>query len=157
MAVGAAVAATDDDSDSLTYSLTGADASSFNVDSDGQIKVGTGTSLDYEAAKNDYTVIVQVHDGKNPSGGVDTAIDDTIVVTINVTDVNEMPEFDSATATRSIAENSLENATVGAPVTATDPDTSDTSYLFIERRGRKLIHHRQSGPNQGWHLTHARP
>ena len=121
--VGSVVEATDDDTgDTLAYSLTGADATSFTIDSTGQIKVGASTTLNYESSKKSYTVIARVHDGKNASGGSDTTIDDTIVVTINVTNVNEAPEFNSATATRSIAENSLENATVGAPVTATDPD-----------------------------------
>ena len=87
--VGAVVGATDPDSDSLTYSLTGTDESSFTVDNTGQIKVGTTTTLDHEAVKNSYTVIVQVHDNKNAGGTTDTTIDDTIVVTINVTDVDE--------------------------------------------------------------------
>ncbi len=87
--VGAVVGATDADNDSLTYSLTGTDASSFTVDNTGQIKVGATTTLDHEAVKNSYTVIVQVHDNKNAGGTIDTTIDDTIVVTINVTDVDE--------------------------------------------------------------------
>ena len=88
--VGAVVAATDLDGDTpLTYSLIGADASSFTVDSNGQIKVGASTTLDYESSKKNYTVIVRVHDGKNASGGSDTTIDDTIVVTISVTNVEE--------------------------------------------------------------------
>ena len=144
--VGAVVAATDADSDSLTYSLIGADATSFTIDGNGQIKVGSSTTLNFESAKKSYTVIVQVHDGKNANGGADTTIDDTIVVTIDVTDVNEAPEFNSATATRSIAENSLENATVGAPVTATDPDAgasltyslsgADASSFTIDNNGQ---------------------
>ena len=126
--VGAVVKATDQDSgDTLVYSMIGTDAGSFTIDTGtGHVKVKTGTTLDYEAVKNSYTVIVQVHDGKNVGGTPDTAIDDSIIVTINVTDANEAPGFDSATAARSIAENSAENATVGATVTANDPDASDT-------------------------------
>ena len=126
--VGTVVKATDQDSgDTLVYSMIGTDAGSFTIDTGtGQVKVKTGTTLDYEAVKNSYTVIVQVHDGKNVGGTPDTAIDDSIIVTINVTDANEAPGFDSATAARSIAENSAENATVGATVTANDPDASDT-------------------------------
>ena len=126
--VGAVVKATDQDSgDTLVYSMIGTDAGSFTIDTGtGQVKVKTGTTLDYEAVKNSYTVIVQVHDDKNVGGTPDTAIDDSIIVTINVTDANEAPGFDSATAARSIAENSAENATVGATVTANDPDASDT-------------------------------
>ena len=114
--VGTAVEATDlDTGDTLTYSLTGADASSFTIDSSGQIKVGTSTTLNFESAKKNYTVIVQVHDGKNASGGADTTtIDDTIVVTINVTNVDE-----AGTVTLAPTQPAARS-----PVTATltDPD-----------------------------------
>ena len=48
-----------------------------------------GTSLDFEAAKKSYSVTVEVKDGKDAAGAVDAdeAADDTIAVTINVTDV----------------------------------------------------------------------
>ena len=86
--VGDPVTATDPDrGDTLTYTLSGADASSFTIDGNGQIKVGQGTSLDYET-KTSYTVAVNVSDGKDQSGGADTAVDDTVDVTINVTDVS---------------------------------------------------------------------
>ena len=126
--VGTVVGATDQDNDSLTYSLTSTDASSFTVDNTGQIKVGDTTTLDYESAKNTYTVVVQVTDSKDPAGVTETnpTIDDNITVTINVTDVNEAPEFDSETATRSIAENSVADTNVGAIITATDPDADAT-------------------------------
>ena len=42
-------------------------------------------------AKSSYSVIVSVRDSKNASGVADTATDDTIAVTINVTDRNEPP------------------------------------------------------------------
>ena len=85
--IGAAFSATDPESDTLTYALGGADASSFDWDADKkQIKVKA--DLDYES-KNTYTVEVTVHDGKNGSGGADTTVDATIVVTVDVIDVNE--------------------------------------------------------------------
>ena len=93
--MGAAVSATDPDGDTLTYSLTGADAGSFTVDGDGQIKVAQGTNLDYET-KTSYSVTVNVSDGKDATGGPDAAIDASVAVTINVTDVVET----TATATR---------------------------------------------------------
>ena len=89
--VGAAVAATDQDGDTLTYTLTGTDAGSFTIDSSGQIKVGQGTNLDYETTTG-YSVTVNVSDGKDSSGGEDTAVDATIDVAITVTDVE--PETD---------------------------------------------------------------
>ena len=78
--VGAAVTATDADDDSITYSLTGADASSFAINSEtGQITVGVGTSLDYET-KTSYSVTVSASDG---------TLSGTIAVTIAITDVRE--------------------------------------------------------------------
>ena len=89
---GDPVEASDLDNDTLTYSLTGTDAASFTidtVDNTGQIKAGATTTLDYEAVKDSYTVIVRVHDNKNAIGNADPTIDATILVTINVTDVEE--------------------------------------------------------------------
>ena len=45
---------------------------------------------------------------------------------VTVADVNEPPEFDSATATREVPENTEAGENIGAPVTANDPDTGDT-------------------------------
>ena len=39
---------------------------------------------------------------------------------------NRPPEFDSATATREVPENTEAGGNIGAPVTAADPDTGDT-------------------------------
>ena len=115
--IGAAVAATDPDittdntdadpgdatADALTYSLSGTDAASFDiVSTSGQLK--TRAALDYET-KTSYAVTVTASD---------TALSDTITVTINVTDVNETPVpppnnapvfTDGTTTTRSVAEN----------------------------------------------------
>ena len=95
--IGAAVAATDADSgDTLTYSLGGDDAASFDiVSTSGQLQ--TSAALDYET-KSSYSVTVTAYDGRSGA--------DRITVTINVTDVNEPPVFtEGTTATRSVAEN----------------------------------------------------
>ena len=129
--VGAVVGATDLDSDTLTYSLTGADASSFTIDSTGQIKVGTSTTLNFESAKKSYTVIAQVQDGKNANGGADTTIDDAIVVTINVTNVNEKPTFtDTDPTARSVAENTQAGVDIGNAIAATDPESDTLTYTL---------------------------
>ena len=79
--IGTALSATDADNDTLTYSLSGADADSFSiVNTSGQLQ--TSAALDYET-KVSYTVIVSVSDGNGGS--------DSITVTINVTDVDETP------------------------------------------------------------------
>ena len=79
--VGNPVVATDDgEGDTLTYTLGGADADSFDIDSStGQITVGDGTQLDYET-KDRYDVTVTATD---PSSGAS----DTTTVAIMVTDV----------------------------------------------------------------------
>ena len=79
--VGAVVTATDADNDTLTYSLEGTDAASFEIDSGtGQIKTVTGVTYNHEATKNSYSVTVKASDG---------TASDTIAVTVDVTDVDE--------------------------------------------------------------------
>ena len=74
--IGTAVSATDPYNDPLTYTLSGADASSFAIDATtGQLR--TSIQLDYET-RSTYTVTVNVTDGTLTS---------SITVTINVTDV----------------------------------------------------------------------
>ena len=89
---GGVIAATDSDSDDiLTYTLTGTDAGSFEIDSNGQMKTKTGVTHDFnfEAAKNSYSVTVNVSDSKDVAGDADTVIDDTIAVTIDLTNEDE--------------------------------------------------------------------
>ena len=123
----------------LAYALGGTDAGKFSISSTtGQITVGTGTTLDYETTKSySVTVTMTVSGTASTKTGADTGLspnetgDYVIPVTINVTDVNEAPEFTGTTAARSIAENSTATATVGAVVTANaDPD-GDTLYYSL--------------------------
>ena len=68
--VGAVVTATDADNDTLTYSLEGTDAASFEIDSGtGQIKTKSGVTYNFEAAQNTYEMTVKADDG---NGGTDT-------------------------------------------------------------------------------------
>ena len=81
--------------------------------------------------KDSYEVTVSVHDSKDASGITDTATDDTIAVTITVTNVNEPPEFPSTeTGARSVAENTPASRNIGLPVSATDPDAGDTTLTY---------------------------
>ena len=122
--IGAPIAATDADNDTLTYTLGGTDASSFSIiNTSGQLQ--TRASLDYET-KNAYTVRVSVSDGK---GGTDS-----ITVTINVTDVNEVPTnnapvfTDGPRTTRTVAENTAPGQNIGVAVSATDTDNDTLTY-----------------------------
>ena len=130
--IGEPVTATDsDDGDTLTYSLQGTDSGSFTINSStGQIK--TYTTLDHET-KDSYHVAVFVRDSKDIFGDPDTVDDDSIDVTINVTDVNEKPAFDStAPTTLNIIENTAAGIDIGSPVTATDPDIGDTLTYSLD-------------------------
>ena len=114
--IGSAVAATDPDDDTLTYTLGGTDAAAFSiVSTSGQLR--TNAALNYESDAS-YSVRVSVSDGNGESDSID--------VRINVTDVNEAPIFANSTATRSIAENTGSGEDIGSAVTATDPDAGDT-------------------------------
>ena len=118
--VGLPVTATDTDSgDTLTYTLEGTDAASFNlvtISGSAQIRTRSGVTYDYEAQPS-YTVIVKADDG---NGGTDT-----VTVTIDLTDdVNERPLAPAAPR-----------------VTAT-PDTTDSltvSWSAPSNTGRPAI------------------
>ena len=63
---------------------------------------------------------MSVSDGKDANGDADPSADDTITVTVLISDVNEDPSFALANDTRTIAENAPAGASLGAPFTATD-------------------------------------
>ena len=118
--IGNPVAAMDvDRGDTLTYGLlSGAndDMESFDIDTgSGQLK--TKAPLNYEEVdppKTSYMVTVTVKDGKNADGtAAPDEVDDTIRVTIMVTDVNEAPAFADETPTRMVDENTAAGANIG--------------------------------------------
>ena len=128
--IGAPVAASDGDGDPLTYSLSGRDVAAFNiVASSGQLQ--TKLALDREA-KSSYAVTVSVHDGKAANGSANTAIDDTIRVTITVDNGNEPP-----TVTGPTAVNYPENGT-GTVVSyrASDPEGDPVTWFLQEGTDR---------------------
>ena len=145
--VGLAVTATDADSDALTYSVAessgpdaaadpAADLDAFNRDFEfdpaaaGQVRVRAGAAIDYES-RSAYIVAYRVTDNKNAAGGNDPAVDDTLVLTIDVTDANEAPRFadsDSDGTADAVSRTVSENTTsgdVGLAVTAADPESGD--------------------------------
>ncbi|MCE2457596.1 MAG: cadherin repeat domain-containing protein [Dehalococcoidia bacterium] len=116
--VGNPVTATDQDaSDTLIYSLSGTDSSSFDIDSStGQIK--TKDALDFDGGQKTYEVTVEVRDSRDADGNSDTDTDDSIDVTINVQGVNDPPVL-TGTSTFNYLENGRDP--VGT-FTATDPE-----------------------------------
>ncbi len=124
--VGDPVAAIDRDGDTLTYTLEGADAASFDILSTtdgGQIR--TSASLNYEE-KSSYMVTVRVRDGR---GGADA-----VNVTINVTDVDgEAPETPFAPTVTAVSSTRLQ-VTWDAPDND-GPPIDDYDYRYREPAG----------------------
>lgn len=121
---------TADDNDTegsgLTYSLTGTDATLFNIDASGNITFIASPDFENPSdsdGDNVYDIIVNVED----SGG----LTDSDPMTITVVNDNEAPEITSngggATASTSIDENQ----TAITMVTATDIDAGDTQSYSI--------------------------
>ena len=132
--IGDPVAATDADTenDTLTYSLDATGAESFDIDaSSGQLQ--TKAALDYED-KSSYTVTVSVSDGVDANSDHDETTDDTIGVTILVSNVNEAPEFPSPADSRTIPESTPVGGDVGAPFMASDGDNDTLTYSLGSSR-----------------------
>ena len=121
--IGAPIAAIDRDGDTLTYTLEGADATSFDVLSTtdgGQIR--TSASLNYEV-KSSYAVTLRVRDGR---GGADA-----VSVTINVTDEDgEAPDTPYAPTVTAVSSTRLQ-VTWDAPANE-GPPISDYDYRYRE-------------------------
>ena len=124
--IGDAVAATDTDNDTLQYSLDAAGAASFDIDPlSGQLQ--TKAALDYET-RDSYRVTVSVSDGVDANSDPDETTDNTITVTILVSNVNEAPVFPSSVDSRAIPESTPVGGDVGAPFMASDGDDDTLTY-----------------------------
>ena len=118
----------DEDGDTLQYLVTGTGSASFlfafNFDpSTGEINVNNSTNLDYETTSS-YSITVGVSDSENPDGTHqdNRRIDDSVEVTINVTDLEEEGEVTLPPTT----------PVTGTPFTATlsDPDGGEASITW---------------------------
>ena len=119
--------AVDGDSDPITWGLSGDDADEFDVvegvltfklPPDFELPLDTGED-------NQYQVTIEASDG--------TPTPATFPVTVTVTDVNELPEFASATDTRSIPEGTPADRNIGDAVAASDPDTGETLTYSLDQ------------------------
>ena len=108
---------TDVDDDTLTYTITeGNDGGLFAINSgSGAITVASG--LNHETASS-HSLTVQA---------ADAALSATATVTVNVTDVNEVPSISASSFT--IAEDASVGATVGTK-TGTDVDDDTLAYTI---------------------------
>ncbi len=99
--------------DHALFTMTGAGVLTFKA------------APDFEAAKNTYTLVIEVRDSKDVNGDGDTDWDDSIILTINVNDLNEAPSFDDGA---SASVNAAENQTAVATPDVTDLDGDDLTY-----------------------------
>ncbi len=135
--IGDPITATDPESDSLTYGITGAEAGYFQVDaSTGQISVGANVELDFED-KASYEFRMRVHDGKDTGGNAESEIswDSFINVTVRITNAEEpgTVAMDS--------ESPKEGHTLTARLD--DPDGSVTNLMWQWERA-------DSNPSNNW-------
>ena len=127
------VRATDEDDDPLTHSVGGTDslifASTFDYDtSTGAITLNTGATVDYET-KASYSITVTVTDGEDATGAAETTAttDDTVTVTINVTNLDETGMVSLSTSQPQLG--------VSVTATLTDPDGGITGQTWQWSRG----------------------
>ena len=114
--------ATDPDAgDTKTFSLSGTDAASFNIDA-ATGAVTLKASADFEA-KASYNINVVATDRAGLTA--------TKALTVSVTDVNEAPTF--AAASRSVT--GAEDTATAIALSATDPDAGDTLTYSVDPVG----------------------
>lgn len=117
----ATVMASDPENDALHYSLTDGNEY-FAIGADSGIIVTLDKEFDYESPNNTFHIVVVVSDGvSTPSPSVS--------FTINLTDVNEAPEFEAFDVAH-IEENTVGGVYV-LQLTATDPENDDVSYSLL--------------------------
>ncbi len=116
--IGNPVTATDQDrpANTLSYTLSGTDGDSFSiVQSTGQLTTKSGITYDFEA-KSSYSVMVSVSDGRVSNNS------DSIAVTINLTDVAELPDAPVASGSIdavSVAVGAMQDVDVSGAFTGT--------------------------------------
>ena len=122
--VGGTFTATDSDGDTITYTLEGTDAASFNlvtVSAAARIQTKSGVTYNHEV-KSSYNVTVKADDGNSGT--------DTITVTITITDVNEPPGQPAAPSVSGTSGSTTSlNVSWNAPDnTGPDIDNYDLQY-----------------------------
>tara|TARA_Y100000590_G_scaffold409778_1_gene502255 strand:- start:321 stop:5798 length:5478 start_codon:yes stop_codon:yes gene_type:complete len=148
------VSASDPDGDSISFSLSGVDQSSFSIDSVGVITFNSAP--DYEN-KTSYSITVEVNDGINQSSKA---------LTVLISNVNDNAPVFSATYYAFQAE---ENQTSVGTVTASDEDgdvvtysignkgtSTDSSYFSISSLGVITFNSapdRETGPQSYPNMT----
>ncbi len=126
--IGVPVTATDEDGDTLTYSVDTASPYSgyFQINSEtGQLQTNdeSGRVFSHENDPNEYDIIVVADDGRGRTA--------QIAVVVSVTDVNEPPDAPVAVTVTGSGTTSLE-VTWTAPPNAGRPDIEDYDVQYRE-------------------------
>ena len=101
------------------FSMLEGDTSLFRVDSDGEI--WAKKTFDYETDQKTYTIKVLVQDKNDPS------LNDSAIVTVNITNSNDGPKFDRNDTTFHVNENELFKDSVKA----IDQDGDKITYSIV--------------------------
>ena len=125
------VQATDPEGDALRYSWREG-SRLFTIDNSGRVAVAQGAVLDYEGEDGRFfRFVVGISDGKNFDGRGDTRVDDTVLVEVSMTNVDEPGEihfnFNRFSYKRIFdPDRPLEDSWITAQVS--DPDSHNFSY-----------------------------
>ncbi|MDX1929827.1 MAG: choice-of-anchor I family protein [Pirellulaceae bacterium] len=118
--VGTVMASDPDSGTTLTYSLSGMNASSFAINPlTGAITVASGTVLDFEGGTTTFSLIASVTDGTLAA---------TAGVTIIVTNVNEAPS--AGTIPNVVVRQGAADTVIDLKPVFSDPETSDASLVY---------------------------
>ncbi|HMJ92783.1 MAG TPA: cadherin domain-containing protein, partial [Allosphingosinicella sp.] len=116
--------ATDADGDPVAYSLSGADAARFTIDSNGVLRFAAPPNYEVRAdagANNIYDVVVTASDGSLPS---------SYALTVEVLNQNEAPYIVSGGGGDSFATTVAENAGFVMTIVTADPDATPSSVTY---------------------------
>ena len=131
--VGGPIMVSNAENDVLTFKLSGIDPDEFVIDSNGQITVGEGTTLDTEDDDNaSFTVTVTVEDGNFRDSNTEADYSDSIIVTINAENVEEDPKLTGKASVEHAEKTAI--ATAVASYTVTD-DEDDNAAVDVELSG----------------------
>ena len=112
----ATITASDADNDELSFSLSGTDADSIQITSSGVLSFKSNP--DFES-KNSYSINVIANDGINSTNQA---------VVINISNVNEAPEWILGTVAFEYQENTNNSETIDVPQDVLDPDGDQLTF-----------------------------
>ena len=111
--------ATDPDTqtgNTLTWSKTGGDAGDFDINSNtGELTFKNAPNFEDPEdgnTNNDYNITVKIRDNGIPGNRTGNELEDTITVTVNVTDANERPDISEDTVS---SYSEIEHDSTGTP------------------------------------------